>query len=399
MLTKENLWVAGGEAISTHQILTSGDGITWTGSTSGDLVFDGGECLTVAYNNLPGSDGLWVAGGQLATNNIAYSSDGVSWTGSSVFSGSNGECDAVAHNGLINGGLWVAGGSGNSNTKLAYSSNGISWKGSTSGDEKLSGICKTVASNRLGAGNGLWVAGGNGSPHTLITSVDGITWTGSTSGDLAFAGGACRAVAYNGLDGANGLWIAAGGGFFSMSYNSHYIVYSRDGLSWTGSTSGDLAFAGPDSTCFAVAHNGIIGSNGLWVAGGDILSPNKIAYSSDGITWIGSTSGNSVIGEFGACTSVAYNGLQGDGGLWIAGGGNGSTNQIAYSSDGIRWTGSTSGNIGLYGGFCNSVAFGKTTIITPDPAPAPASYIYQVANSSFNNFYTNFRGMANIGEY
>jgi hypothetical protein len=395
MLTKENLWVAGGEASSTHQILTSGDGITWTGSTSGDFVFDGGQCLEVAYNNLPGSDGLWVAGGGYTTNNnnIAYSSDGVSWTGSSVFY--NDVCNALAHNGLINGGLWVAGGSGNNNLKLAYSSNGISWIGSTSGDEKLSGICKTVASNRLGGGNGLWVAGGDGTPHTLITSGDGINWTGSTSGDLAFTGGACRAVAYNGLQGGNGLWIAAGGGFFGSTYTSHYIVYSSDGLSWTGSASGDLVFTGYASTCLAVAHNGILGSNGLWVAGGDILSPNKIAYSSDGISWTGSTSGNSVIGEFGACRSVAYSGQQG---LWIAGGGNGSTNQISYSKDGITWTGSTSGNLGFFGGFCDTVAFGKTNVITPD-LTTPSSYIYQVANSSFNNFSTNFRGMANIGEY
>ena len=63
-----------------------------------------------------------------------------------------------------------------------------------------------------------------------------------------------------------------------------------------------------------------------WVAVGD--APTTIAYSSDGINWTGlgitifSTEGN----------GVAWNGS-----LWVAVGGG--TNTIAYSSDGSNWTG------------------------------------------------------------
>ena len=170
----------------------------------------------------------------------------------------------------------------------------------------------------------------------LVRSSDGISCTGSASGDAAFAGnlGRCNAVAYG-----NSLWVAGGGG------NAHNIATSSDGISWTGSTSGDLAFAG--GTCNAVAYNG----NSLWVAGGSYDSAHKIAYSSDGISWTGSTSGDAAFaGSYGACRAVA---------------------------------------------------FGETYIPTPTPPPPPGpgvAYIPSVA-SSFNIFRTNFSGMGNLGEY
>jgi hypothetical protein len=174
----------------------------------------------------------------------------------------------------------------------------------------------------------LWVAGGDGA-HKIATSSDGVSWTGSTSGDLAFAGGECYEVAYNGIAGASGLWVAGGDG-------AHYIAYSSDGVSWTGSASGDLAFAG--GGCHAVAY----GTN-LWVAGGD--GDHKIAYSSNGVSWTGSTSGDALFtGAFGTCQTVAYNAPDG---LWVVGNlqtGFGSLNTVATSSDGIIWTASTGGN-------------------------------------------------------
>ena len=64
-----------------------------------------------------------------------------------------------------------------------------------------------------------------------------------------------------------------------------------------------------------------------YVAVGD--GTNTIAYSSDGITWTGL--GTSIFSSIGY--GVAYNGTN----RWVAVG-NG-TNSIAYSSDGISWTG------------------------------------------------------------
>ena len=67
--------------------------------------------------------------------------------------------------------------------------------------------------------------------------------------------------------------------------------------------------------------------NGIrWVAGG--FGTDSIAYSSDGITWTGVT-GKSIFSSY--CIGVAWNGTR-----WVAVGWD--TNTIAYSSDGISWT-------------------------------------------------------------
>jgi hypothetical protein len=66
-----------------------------------------------------------------------------------------------------------------------------------------------------------------------------------------------------------------------------------------------------------------------WVAVGK--NYNKIAYSYDGIGWTGSTSGNNLFTSGGWC--VASNGTS----RWVAGGEG--ANTLAYSSDGIGWTG------------------------------------------------------------
>jgi hypothetical protein len=124
------------------------------------------------------------------------------------------------------------------------------------------------------------------------------------------------------------------------------LAYSSDGITWTASTSGNGVFT---DECRAVAWNGT-----LWVAGGS--GTNQLAYSSDGITWTVSTSGSSLLGE-GACYAIAWNGSR-----WVAGGfgtGGFGANQILYSSDGITWTASTSGNAVLTN-LCNAVAWNGT---------------------------------------
>ena len=242
----------------------------------------------------------------------------------------------------------------------------------------------------------IWVAGGNGSAHKVATSSDGVSWTGSTSGDEAFAGGYCRAVAYNGTN----LWVA-GGGYGS----AHKIATSSDGVSWTGSASGDLAFTG--GGCNTVAYG-----NGLWVAGGN--GAHYIATSSDGISWTGSASGDALFTDGVAeCKAVAYNAPDG---LWVVGNiqsGFGSLNTVATSSDGIIWTASTGGNAifstqttyGEYGHYvgCVSVATnglsknsgglwvgGGYAISTsaPDPEPVPPTQYQYGATNSSFNIFS-----------
>jgi hypothetical protein len=108
-----------------------------------------------------------------------------------------------------------------------------------------------------------------------------------------------------------------------------------------------------------VAWNGTI-----WVAGG-VYGTNRLAYSSDGITWTASTSGNGIFTtKCGALASsiilpltttsyvdiTALETTLGPASLptagFVAGGyiEYGGTNTLAYSPDGITWTPSVSGN-------------------------------------------------------
>jgi len=65
---------------------------------------------------------------------------------------------------------------------------------------------------------------------------------------------------------------------------------------------------------------------GIWVAGG--YGGNTLAYSTDGINWVGL--GNSIF-------NISVNGVAWNGTMWVATGAG--TNTIAYSYNGINWTG------------------------------------------------------------
>jgi hypothetical protein len=292
-----------------------------------------------------------VAGGAYG-NQVAYSYDGVTWTvsssGNAIFTS---QCYGVAYNGII----WVACGSGTN--QLAYSTDGINWTASTSGNSLL-----TV--NGLGvAWNGnIWVAVGTGASATVIYSYDGINWTNSTSG-TAFSNAFAKSVAWNGTiwlvggylsgiaysyDGIN--WISGANSFgsvvFGLAWNGALWVlcgtsglfYSSDGFNWSAAASGGTLF----NSASSVAWNGT-----MWVAvGGGYTKSDTIAYSYDGMNWTGV--GLTTFSSDGS--GIAWNGS-----LWVAGGGG--TNQIATSPDGINWTGSASGNTAFPGGsVCNTVA-------------------------------------------
>jgi hypothetical protein len=81
-------------------------------------------------------------------------------------------------------------------------------------------------------------------------------------------------------------------------------------------------------TGYGVAYNG-----SQWVAVGQ--GTNAIAYSNNGLTWSGSSNGNTIFSFQSYC--VVWDGNQ-----WIAGGQG--TNQLAKSNDGITWSSTTNGN-------------------------------------------------------
>ena len=357
-------WVVSGAF--TSKLRYSTDTITWTECTNASTIFNGMSSISaVAYGN-----NMWVACAVLSSGNVglAYSTDGIAWTasptnGSAIFGV---QSSSIAYG----NGLWVIGCSGSA--AIVYSTDGMNWTASSDGTT-IMGACTAVA-----YGNGLWVAGGDGT-NTLAYSTDGMTWTGSPSAIFD----ACDVVTYNGKwmaagtgnqlayssdgiswtasvtidigtgvqglairnlgtafvaqtafdnDTYSSIWVASGGG-------TNQLAYSSDGIAWTVSDSGNSVFT---SACYTVSYG-----NGLLVAGGQ--GTNQLAYSSDGVTWTPSTSGNSVLTN--ACLTVSYGN-----GLWVAG--SDGTNHLAYSTDGITWTESDSGN-GVFTSNCRTVSYGN----------------------------------------
>jgi hypothetical protein len=97
----------------------------------------------------------------------------------------------------------------------------------------------------------------------------------------------------------------------------------------------------------------------MWVAAGS-GSAHVLAYSTDGITWTGF--GTTLFGAFGNGRAIAWNGS-----MWVAGG-DGATNNIAYSTDGTTWTGLAKTIISTTG---NAIAFNnarRNTITFPPSA-------------------------------
>jgi hypothetical protein len=212
--------------------------------------------------------------------------------------------------------MWVAGGSpGATGESLCYSYDGISWTASTNGNSIFTTYCSSVASN-----GSRWVATGVGT-NQLAYSDDGITWTGLGNSFFSLFG---QAVVWNGS-----YWLAGGGS--NASPVSGQILYSStDGITWTAvSTPGGIW-----ASIFSLAWNGSI-----WVAGG--LAPSgttkPLGYSYDGITWTqtpSSTPFNNLI------TDVVWGQSTG----YFVASGRFVPNEVAYSADGINWTGSSSGN-------------------------------------------------------
>ena len=280
----------------TNSIAYSDDGINWTGlgtslfttqGRNGALSNQYGKCTIVNPVVAVGEDGT------PSQSTIAYSIDGFNWaiTGKQLFL-TNGWF--VAYNGI----MWVGVGQGGNSWRpdtIAYSYDGLNWVG----------LGRTIFTTRglTVAWNGsYWIAGGRGTNQIAI-SYDGITWTPVNQPFTT----ECKSVCWTGEK-----WIALGSG-------THKVATSTDGLNWTGRGNYFVFDAG----VHAVATNGLItvgtGANG------------KMAYTFNGENWtnIASTPfSNHVYG-------IATNGK-----MWVAGGRG--TNTLAYSYDGITWTGAGS---------------------------------------------------------
>jgi hypothetical protein len=112
----------------------------------------------------------------------------------------------------------------------------------------------------------------------------------------------------NGVAWNGTMWVAVGSG-------TNSIAYSYDGVTWIGI-----------GTSIFTQGNAVAWGDYIWVAVGS--GTNSIAYSNDGITWTGLG-----INTF----SIQGNSIAWNGSLWVAVGSG--TYSIAYSNDGKNWTG------------------------------------------------------------
>lgn len=199
-------------------------------------------------------------------------------------------------------------------------------------------------------GGGLWLAGGEGT-NSLAWSYDGITWTGIASGVGNF-GTRCRGVAYGEIPGVGGRWVAVGVG-------TNSIIYSNDGTNWVIPAQGITATGIFTTGAYGVCWDG----TKFWVVG---QGANTLASSPDGITW----TGYGVVADGGANHSpfstagygIAYNGTQ-----YVAMGIG--TNTMAYSSNGTTWTACVAPPFTQGNAVCWGAPVGN--IVTPGTAITP----------------------------
>jgi hypothetical protein len=344
-------WLAGGIPLvpGGSTIAISFDGDTWTPvpvtyPTTGTPV----TSISISCNAIGWSGAQWVIGGEdVSGNTLAYSYDGTAW-----FPGTNSifiNCKAISWN----GNSWAAAGIGANSLVTSFS--GAIWTPSIEGNRLLI-EGGAVAVNKIlpnattvqqitvtATSSALTLVGASG--ETVIAfSKDGITWTPSTSAANAFPGAACLAFSWNGFTWTAGLATTPTSPTYTMGN-------SADGIVWGKNATG--------SSFLNISCNGITNNEAYWLAGG-AGDTTRLIYSvdSNGITWADVSQSHTIFDasasnlvDPGVCNTVGWNGL-----LWVAGA-NCSNNRLAYSYDvSTNWTGSATGNA-IFTTSCNSVAW------------------------------------------
>ena len=261
-------WVATGySSDNTHSLVLSSDGINWT--TPFNNVFPNG-ISSIAWGNKK-----WVAIGFTNVGGpfIAYSYDGMTWEDTNYIS--IGYPTSIASNGS----LFVIAAA----RYIAYSSDGITWNET----HVESSLGNNVFVNGVVWGGNIWVISTTNTGYALGWSSDGITWHTANTGGIMNSG---LGVAYNGT-----IFFAWGVGFYSCAS-------SKDGKNWTGLNIPDN-IGNRGQGIKDVTWNGT-----YWVVviSVNALTENRVAYSTDLITWFTSPSGNALynqVQELGGITS------------------------------------------------------------------------------------------------
>ena len=313
----------GGLSMDTTKIAYSWDKTaTWHSSVNSSGVF------SVSAHGAVWNGRVWVAVGE-GGNTLATSVDGAVWTGRGKYVFSE-RASGVAWSKEQN--LFVAVGQGQGQGQVAYSVDGVFWL-----RENLPGMTEGKC---VGWNGEIWVAGGEG---PIAYSHDGKTWT-SASGS-----GNAHTVEWNGTQwtifgdntarSANGIeWTLEytesssptpvyNDVFFLQETSGNTYLKSVDGVSWDSfSALHDLSMSLVHQFAQNTSNEAVANIQPLSIATGEGV--NTLAYSSDGIFWTGL--GSNVFTE--RANRAVWNGR-----LWVAVGKGG--HWVATSYDGLIWTG------------------------------------------------------------
>jgi hypothetical protein len=328
----------GYKAASGSTVMRSTDGITWTNLT--DLYNFGARCVFYC-------DGRWFVGG--FSDAIKYSDSNGSFWSSSTPASLFGHTRSFGYgNGIV-----ASVGQGTTNSLATSADFGVIWTGR--------GLLLAGYGNDIKYNGGVWLAVGGDNTTTgniIVKSTDnGTTWTQIVTYNTSYF------TSINGVQNANGLWYISGRGAYYLAYSitnnptsiSDFTMVSTSSVSFS-TNAAFLTTFNYQKPKYIVGGQGMRGSvdglswfeiinqpfqrvmdvywNGtIWVGVGAGIgdAKNTIAYSYDGINWVGI--GTTIFTTIG--NSVYYSTANS---LWIATG-EGYSNTIATSPNGVTWTG------------------------------------------------------------
>ncbi len=328
----------GGQSGDTYSITYSHDGgKTWTGSI-------GSSSIMTTFHSACWTGKIWVAAGTGASNTLATSSDGgVTWVGRGKYIFTTSAKCVATNNKLV-----VAVGEGTNS--IAYSPDGVYWSGlSVESTGMISGT--SVACDNA---HSVWVAVGfdASSASVCLRSENGTEWssvsnpfTTNTLLEVRYSGETglwtvfCDANYYTSTDGITWTTVVGAStpenthtGTYYLSTNGTQTRYSIDNANWSAYSS----IGGMSSIRNFAWNNSAIGTANIQspiIAAGE--GTHTLAYSPDGIFWTGL--GSAIFSQ--RANQVVWNGT-----VWCAVGAG--SNCVAYSYDGLHWhSASISGEI------------------------------------------------------
>lgn len=291
-------------------------------ATFSNLTLTGGFQLTVP----PPPTIPFVAVSLDGTNRVMTSLDGITWTARNAQSQQ--VWTQVAYSPTLN--RFVAINNDQlPNPLIMYSDDGGgTWTGVNVGGTGLAQGISMWYGQTIKYVNNMFIAGSNNNTNRIMYSTDGITWTGVTYNQSSVKG-----VVYG-----NGVYNVLGTGFPSSTIYrstnlSSFTVTATFAASGTGAV--------PSTEWGSSGAYDILFANGVFVAVGQagfaFPRVNKgVAYSTDGITY---TVANIDPEDSSQLKGVRYSLAYGNG-TWVSVG----SGKTAYSTDGINWTFTDSAN-------------------------------------------------------